>query len=134
MHPCSSSHFFLWIERDDILPRNVKSCYEADEWKKRCQHVEANGLYADKPDLFNKDIIDGKKVCVACKRVNHTADTCSHTKSGIAMQSLTGQRSRVTNFVRSHGGPKKFGKKLNSAIKKSSHYKSGDDSSSSRRR
>ena len=130
----SSSHFFLWIERDDILPRNVKSCYDTDTWKKRCQHVESNGLYAEKPELYNKDMIDGKKVCVACKRVNHTADTCSHTKSGISMQALTSQRSRVTNFVKSHGGPKKFGNKLTAAIKKAPHGKAGNSSSSGRRR
>ena len=69
----TNNHFFMWIDRDDILPRNVKACYDAATWKERVAHVEQNGLYSDKPSLFNKDMIDGKKVCVACKRVNHTA-------------------------------------------------------------
>eukprot|EP01046_Picozoa_sp_COSAG06_P007197 COSAG06_NODE_349_length_16992_cov_9.318712_3_plen_90_part_00 len=62
-----------WVDRDDITPKNLKGNYSAEVWKERSAHIEANGIYKAKPHLSNKDMLNGKKVCIACKRVGHTA-------------------------------------------------------------
>ena len=91
----SARSFSTWINSDDIVPKNLdKDCYSKEQLKLRQQHIEANGLYAEKADLFSSDKIKGKKVCVACRRVGHTADTCRQCKFGTAFKSLTGKFSR----------------------------------------
>ena len=50
--------------------------------------IQQNGKYNEKPELFKSDKVDddgkSKYVCIACKRVGHTADRCRSTASGSA--------------------------------------------------
>ena len=76
----SVGHFLNWISGPDINPKAVRHNYKDDQWKDRMNWIQQNGKYAEKPELFKLDqIVDnGKKkfVCIACKRVGHTADKC----------------------------------------------------------
>ena len=100
-----------WLRSsDDIIPKNIdKDCYSKEQWKQRQQHIEANGLYADIAALFSNDKIKGKSVCVACRRVGHTADSCRQCKFGTAFSSLTDKFSRNRlKDTRNQVGRKRF--------------------------
>ena len=106
-----------WVDSADITPKNLRSLYSAEQWKERTAHIEANGLYKDKPHLFSKDALNGKKVCIACKRVNHTADECKACEHGSFLPGLEPRRKEI-RATKKRLGNTTFGQKLSSAIKK----------------
>ena len=65
-----------YVDVKEIQEKAFKSCYTAEEWKKRKHAREQNEEYSKNPELYCKDQLKGKACCVKCRRVGHTANEC----------------------------------------------------------
>ena len=77
----------------EIQEKAFKSCYTADEWKKRKQAREQNEEYSKNPELYAKDKLKGKKCCVDSKTFKQKFHVLN-LPSGL--DCVLGSRQRIT--------------------------------------
>ena len=73
-----------YVKNTDIQEKAFEKNYTKEQWAARKKDRQQNNPYTKNPHLYSKDLLKGKKCCVKCRMVGHTADECKRGASHLA--------------------------------------------------